>query len=207
MRFGFSLIEILVVLSIMVVVAGLAMPASMSMVRSWRLTMAGHAMVDKLNLARQSALTRNHTVEVRFYQYGDQAEGENARQPQTGRYRAFQLLEINDAGRYVPIGKVEHLPTSVIIDHSTQLTSLFSLSSGEKAGSPSYGSIPAVGINYNFIAFQYLADGSTNLTPRNSLWFLSLHDIHNGDSLTALPPNYCTIQIDPFNGHVTSYRP
>jgi len=206
-HFGFTLIEILTVMAIMGIIVGLTVPASMSSIRSSRLTMGVTTLIGQINLARQVAITQNCQVEVRFYQYGDSAEGENATQPLTGKFRSIQLVKYTDTGTYVPLGKLEHLPSGVILDQGTQISSIFNLGNGIKAGSAAYGSIPKVGTNYNFIAFRFLADGSTNLYPASSSWFLTFHDAHNGDSLAALPSNYFTVQIDSANGHVKTYRP
>jgi uncharacterized protein (TIGR02596 family) len=202
---AFSLIEMLLVMVIMGMLAALAIPSSMAMMSGMRLTTAGRTIVDKLTMARQRAIARNHTVEVRFYQYGDAAAGEDVSAASAGKYRAFQFWEFDDSGKYVALGKLERLPSSVIIDSNALLTSLFNVSAGVRTGGTN-GSLPEVGTAYNFIAFQFRPDGSTNLTP-NSLWFLSLHDIRNGDSLAVLPANYYTIQIDSSNGHIKSYRP
>lgn len=188
------------------IIVGFTVPASMSTIRSGRLTMGVTTLIGQINLARQVSITQNCQVEVRFYQYGDPAEGENATKPETGKFRSIQLVKYTD-GKYVPLGKLEHLPVGVILDQGTQVSSIFTLGTGIQAGSALLGSIPKVGTAYNFIAFRFLPDGSTNLFPSSSLWFLTFHDAHNGDSLAALPPNYYTVQIDSANGHIKTYRP
>ncbi len=202
---GFSLLELLVAVAIMVTAAVLVGPSSASMIDAWKLTLGGRNVVDKLNIARQRAISRNRTVEVRFYQYADSDAGEKTGAVASGKYRAFQTFEINETGQYVPFGKVERLPNTVAMERSGELTSLFNAPAGVRAGSGGE-TLPGLGTAYNFIAFQFKPDGSTNLS-HDALWFLTLCEIRAGDSLAALPPNYYTIQIDSFNGHIKSYRP
>lgn len=206
-RCAFTLLELLVVIAVVGVLAAFIAPAVNTMLRSSRLTQAGDHVVAVLGLARQTALTTNHSVEVRFYQYGDPAvPGEKADAPATGSYRAFQIVEFKDGGTELK-GRVEVLPSSIIFDSGATLSTLLG-SALAKTWTDVPPQIPAAGRNYNCRAFRFLADGSTNLPGTGgTLWFITLHNLVEGDGRATPPPNYTTLKIDPVNGSLKVYRP
>ena len=68
---AFSLVELLVVIAVIAIVAGYAVPAVTTMLKGSQLTQGSQMVVDQIALARQTALSRNRSVEVRFYKYAD----------------------------------------------------------------------------------------------------------------------------------------
>jgi len=163
-------------MSIIAIIIGFTMPAMNTVLKGSQLTQAGQMINDQLNLARQIALTKNHSVEVRFYQFGDpQAPGEQTAVPASGRYRAIQAFEIQDSGSAVPLSKVQQVPPSIIIDSVGALSSIISPPGAYVAPLPvltSYSAqtvpIARVGTNYNTVAFRFLPDGSVNLSKISS---------------------------------------
>lgn len=211
---AFTLLEILVVLSIIVLVAGLTTPAVTTILRGSSLTQGGQLVTDQLGLARQTALSRNRSVEVRFYQYGDpETPGEQENNPSSGKFRALQLFEIQESGTDAkPLGKVRTIPPSVIMDGGTALSSILGAAQSSSSPSAATGSdlnspIPRVDKQYNAVTFRFLPDGSTNLSPQTGSWFLTLHALKEGDRLSAPKADFFTIQIDAINGHFKTFRP
>jgi len=205
---GFSLIELLAVLTVIVLLASLVTPAAQSLLKGSALTQGGQMVGDLLSFARQSALSRSRSVEVRFYQYADPGEpGEAGAGAENGRFRAMQIFEIDDAGTAVPLGKVQLLPTAIIFDSGADLSSVLGRIAA-KSGADLNVSIPRVGKAYNSVAWQYSPEGSTNLTATGN-WFLTLHSQQDGDKLAAsqVPANFFTLHIEPVNGHIKVYRP
>lgn len=135
-----------------------------------------------------------------------------------------------------PISKPLRVPASVIIDagttqSATSLSGLLTYAAGGATGgwtnvgptasgtssvaqSAVAGTDPSifkVGTTYSYLAFQIEPDGSTNLNQADAIssLYITLHQLSNGDPVAkaSLPKNYFTIQVDPANGHVNTYRP
>lgn len=210
---AFTLVELLTVLGIIVIVAAFAMPAMNTVLKGSQLTQGAQMVSDQLSLARQTALSTNRSVEVRYYQYGDpQTPGEQAGNPASGKYRALQLFQVQDTGAVTPLGKLQSLPPSIIMDSGTTLSTLLGPSQAKTpvswTATDPQTSLPRVGTNYNCCYVRFLPNGSTNLPPNTgNPWFLTLHDMTYGDHLSSPPPNFFTIQLDPTNGHIKTFRP
>ena len=206
---GFSLVELLVVLGIVAILGALTVPAITTGLRGSALSQGAQKVTNEFAVARQMALTRNRTTEVRFYQVAKAGlNGESAGSPATGKYRAMQSFVFDSSGNATPLDKVQWLPESIIIDAGSTLSTLLgtTLAKSWTVGDPQIA-LPTVGTAYNARALQFLPDGATNLNPIGQQWFLTLHSLSFGDNLGALPKNFFILQIDAVNGHVQNYRP
>ena len=218
----------LVVMGIIAILLVLVVPAATTMIRGNDMTQGGQDLSNQLGLARQQALTLNHPVEVRFYQYADpNRAGESDGSPSTWKFRAMQAFVIAESGAATALGKVVHFPATFYIDSGSTLSPL--ISNAHPAGTPAQGSaiavttnpgptaissqnqtdsLPIIGKNYNSVTFRFYPDGSTNIgDPNVNVWFLTAHQVQDGDQLTTAPSNFLTIQIDPPNGNLREFRP
>lgn len=195
---AFSLIELIVVISIIGIIAVFAIPAASTIVMGTEMTRASQIVEGQFGLARQTAITKNHSIEVRLLFYGDPEQpGEvNLGAPTNStnwNYHAISLMEVLENGVRVALGKPERLPGSILIANDS-FTSFID-TSGE-TGTPVNGGtavaqqplflhtagnadppLPRMdqknAQNYKYRAFTYNPDGSTNLDPRGK-WYLTL---------------------------------
>lgn len=224
-RRGFSLIELIAVIGIIVLVATFAVPATTSIMRGSQLTQASQMLIDQISLGRQYALSKNRAVEVRFIRFADPEQpGETSGDPKTGQFRALQLMEINETGTPVPLSKMQMLPNAVVLS-DTELSSMLDQEGDAKLAltNPVPGRDPdlprkssAKGgssgkVDYEFVSFRFQPDGSTNLLPSQD-WFLTIHSL--SDSVKLQNPqrdvrkiNFFTVQVDPISGSTRSFRP
>ncbi len=224
---AFSLIELVVVISVLAILAAFSVPAVTSMLKGSSLTQASQMLVDQVNLARQLALSKNTIIEVRFYRYSDpDTPGEDVTKPAEGKFRAMQLFEVLPSGSALPAQgtKFEEFPNSVMMSASREspdsgISSLLdkgSLKTSEDfSKKDSYHvSVPELpkGIKkqYEFVSFRFMPDGSTTLGPTD-LWFITLHGINDRqkskDGKVTPPDNFFTLQIDPVTGATKIFRP
>ena len=217
---AFSLIELVVVIAIIAIIATFTVPAATTILRGSAITQASQTLSDQISLARQMALSKNRAVEVRFYQYADpEAPGETLTSPTTGQWRGIQLFEVLESGVAVPLDKAQPLPISVVMNPGT--TAAGTLSSLIKCAAPNTPKITAaaasdpelprgVARKYNYVAFRFLQDGSTNLSPAQAGgWFVTIHNLTPpvDPSATKPPANFFTLQIDPVSGSIKGFRP
>jgi uncharacterized protein (TIGR02596 family) len=193
----------------MAILAGFLAPAIGSILGGSNLTRGGEVLVGQLALARQLALSRNRVVEVRLFQYcSPTGPGEVGGSPASGRFRAMQSFEISESGDANALGRIQQLPDQVCIDSGGTLSSLIGAAGAPPVvpGATLGADIPQVGKNYNALSFQFRPDGSMNL-DRLGKWFLTVHSTKDADGAATPPANYVTIQIDPANGNINTFRP
>lgn len=207
---AFTLTELLVVITIIVIMASLMGPTLSSAMRGTALTQGADKVIGVLSLARQTAITKGQTVEVRFYAYVDPETPGDTRQ-----YHALQAFSIDDAGRASPLIKAQTLPQTVVMATNSFLgypaSSLLS-SSLANADAPSQLSIPRVKNNYTCSSFCFFRSGITSLLVSGNdtnVWSVTVVNAVDllGAGASKLPANYTTVTVDPYNGSIRTFRP
>lgn len=204
---GFSLVELLIVVALIIVLASLSVPAFSSINRASALTASNQAVAGLLEQARQTAVTRNRPVEVRWYCYKAGTDPE--------AYRALQLFIVESGPGGVPVtnplSRAIKLSSPVIIATNSRISSLMDDSKlptagREKSPDASAPKLPETGLNYKYRSFHFKANGGTDLSATDQ-WFITLQSQNDQPAANGAAANFATIQLDPQNGRTRVFRP
>ena len=225
---AFTLIEMLVVVTIIVLLLAFSTPALMRTMQASRLASTGDSLMGTISEAQQMAYAQNVPVELRFFRYNGDF-GDNS------QFRAYQLFKVVVATQgtgaaaqtkesIAPVGNLVKLSEGTIIATDSLLSPGISGNGLEdvKDGDVKPGYSGVDGATYN--AIRFMPDGScrkVGATTTQSgvtlagLTFQTLpqsfltvtYDIGVAVTEENLPKNFYTIQIDPFTGKARSYKP
>lgn len=213
---AFSLIELMIVLGVVGLLLAFAAPNLFSLISATSLTGEGQLVRNQLTYAQQLAISKNADVEVRFFKTADY----DSAMPEPA-FRAFQLYQYNQEGQLAPISSFFRIRPPVLVHE--RLSTLLKVGSGsadereKRYGfvAPSQGKaeVPAGKggslVVASYVAFRFRPDGSTNLPHRtagNDTWYLTLVQ-GEGVLNSAKPENYLCLQVNPYNGQVSEFRP
>ncbi len=200
---AFSLLELLIVIAILGLLAVLTVPALSSSMKGIKITQGTQLLLDQITLARQLALSKNRAVETRIYSYEDASIPGGKKS-----YRAMQNFELLDDGTVKPLDKMVRLPAEVILDSSATLSPLLGSSRAKQwTGTDTKTPLPGINTAYDTSAIVFRPNGYTDLPAGGQSWFLTLHAANDGDNLSAPPKNFSIIQIDPWTGRTSVFRP
>lgn len=188
---AFALIELVLVLGILAILISLAVPGLNSVLRASNLNRAGTLVKGSLNLARQEAVSKNKSTEVRFYKISDKGGS---------RWRGIQLWRVNQTQtgeQHIPINQMKLLPEGVIINENLSPLLMADPSVSGEVNTSNFGKA-------SYTGFRFAASGSVkgNLNSSNNYITVS----QNFDSGSE-PVNFYTLQISPITGRVSLYRP
>jgi uncharacterized protein (TIGR02596 family) len=198
---AFSLLELLLVITVIGIIMGLTVPAVRSIGGGTEMTVAADLLVAQLSLARQTALAKNRNTELRLYSFENEF-GEK-------RFHGLQVFisQEDSSTNAEPVGRMLKLPSSACVDSGNTLSPLIAQSpilSGSNLGV----SIPKAGLEYEAVSIGFRPDGSSYTTPAaSSQNFLTLRPWRLEDAQTTLPSNYAIVQISKATGQIRSYRP
>ena len=182
-RRGFSLVELLALISIFSLLVALIVPAIASRKESLNLGIAGTQWLESFEIARQTARTRNRKVEVRIYFEADK-EG-------------VQLFTTaGDGNSLTPMQGFVRLPVDVALSTNPLWSSILTESVSGTALSDARGT---------YYAFRYHPSGFTDLSGVNGPTLTLL--LRKDRLKSTLPANFSTLRIDLQTGLARAFRP
>lgn len=186
---GFTLVELMVVMGVILVLMTLLIPSMKSISGSTNLTSVTEEFAAKVNLARQRASTFNRQVAIRFWKQGA-----------SGPYRSYQLWEQVDSAdpaSWQPVERIRVLPNDVVITENTSYSTLL-------------GRFPLAthtdGRRYTEALFTP-AGSLVASSTQTAVTFIPDPKPAATGSISGLPPNFGVVSIQPMNAIPTIYRP
>lgn len=208
---GFSLVEMLVVLAIISILAVSTLAAFKGTQNGLNLKGSAGTFLSVINLARQTAITRNAPVDVRIYKVED-SSGNGVQV-----YRTFQLVipaSYSSLGTDEFVGKPVSLAGDVIVDSDVTYSPLLSSTSSPWYIANESTSAPKQIQNMPYVKFTFLPTGSINydttVTGTTSASpSLTLINEHGKGPIVANTPaaNYVTVVLDTVTGRASTYQP
>lgn len=192
---GFSLVELLVVMAVIVMLLAVAVPALNSVLAGSSVSRAGQMISDAFVLARQEAISKNQDVYVRFLRFADGVDP-------TAQWRAVQVWTREPApdgsSTGKSIGKLMKFPGETYLSTGAALSPLLerATDTGSLGDYASYE-------NVSFAGFRFRATGQIDGSLTNSNWVT----VRGATDQADPPRNYYTVQINPITGKVLTYRP
>lgn len=194
---AFSLVELLIVVAIVGILMGLAIPAFTSVAQNTSLMRGGDDVASMIVQAAQEARTQNRSVEVRFVKMPS-AEGE----PEA--FRAVQIWAENiRSGEMSPQQRLVTLPNGVILSEplSPPLDS-------------TNNTMSVRGKNHSYAALVFRANGqvfqrnqSNTIVPIASTNSMLTLVLNRESEATNLPANFFSVYINPNTGASRVFRP
>jgi uncharacterized protein (TIGR02596 family) len=199
-RRAFSLMELLVVVAIMGVMSVLTVPSITSTLRATRITSTGQLLLDELKFARQTAVSRNVPVEVRFYKLPDYNQAASST-PTV--YRAMQCFLIQN-GVATALTPPKFLPNPVIFSTVATDSPFFTSTDHAELAAASGTSLPGYpNTSWRYRCFQFAPHGSADLLSSENFFTVVLEN----DKSLSQGANFFTVQVNPISGAVQWYRP
>lgn len=219
---GFTLIETLVVVSIIVLILALTAPSLYSTIKATKLSSSGDSVLGFLSEAQQISVSGNVQVEVRFFKYATPMSP-------VSTFRSMQMFKIGHqpmsaGGQFTevsqPVGDLVRLSDGIVIVNDTANLSPLLPGDGFKdvkeGGAGSYSGNSEA--KYN--AIRFLPDGSCRVLSSTTGGAVTLtypalqqscitlcEDLGKQIAVDSLPLNFYCIQIDPYTGKMRTYRP
>ena len=185
---GFSLVELLIVMGILMLLVAVTIPSLSGLKRSSDMQVAATRAIEQFQLGRQIAKVKNRSVEMRIYTADKTALGAPS----------IQLFSVKDDGTLEAAERRVVLPNSVAFSESATFSDFLNKYS-TKTNDSKYG---------DFYSFRFRGGGQPALSVTNTppaLTIMSREDVERNSG--SLPPNYVTIQLEPQTGRPRVYRP
>lgn len=222
---AFTLVEMLTVVGIISLLVAIMAPALVDVVRSTRLNSSGDALINRISLAQQSAVSLSSEVEIRFYRYVDTTSD----RPQDNSFYAYQVVQSLPNGTERALSDPYFLESGIIITAQERLSPLMKttvqqvVSTNNKFLFTPPGSSSGDDVTYASLRFYpdggmrvlnssaTAADGAEVVAQAYTIpdfdgSFLIITESKDSQN-SEVGKNYYCIQIDSYTGRTRVYRP
>jgi len=190
------LLELLVVIAVVLILVSMASLGMNQILQSVRMEQAGRMILEEIQVARQFAVSRNLSVELRVI------EMPRGNVPGAPVFWCLQsgMRDMANTGNFTTVGRMVQLPVGVALSPEPGLSSII--------GSlpPLISTHPA----YRYIALVIRPTGALEPVsglPLNQPWFMTAVPENKLGAPLADISDFVTVQIDPWTARPTLYRP
>jgi uncharacterized protein (TIGR02596 family) len=191
LRAAFSLIELLLVMSIIALLASASILAVQGITSGRNITLAGSMVLDQMSLAQQTALTKNTRVRWQIVEVPDNRTGEDE------SYRLIRLQIFEPSNRTWRTLNQQLLPISISADARQNFYFSTLLKDAHQIDDLTYDGQRGASAAASSIVF--LPNGRTSLNP-SAIYSLTLHNPRKTN-------DFITIQVNPVSGRTRTFRP
>lgn len=233
-RAAFTLLEMLVVIGVIGILLTLTVPAVSGMMKSSRLTASGDQVLSLFSAAQQIASVEGRPVEIRFVKHKMAGGLYDAHYQTALILRSYQMGEVLPDGKPAAVhtsvlaADPVMLPQGIVISSNTSVkasslmdatpTLEYAATDSTKSKMKIFKGGALVDPILAYTPDKYCsviirAEG-TSLPLKDAAgtaqkWYVTLLDERDEEKATSFGDvhNFYCIQIDPINGHASSYRP
>lgn len=205
-RYAFTLIEVLVVVTILSILMAVGASIITGNMESMQMIQAIENTRHKMEYARQVAMTQNHRVELRIYRMKNETGTSTWNAFEIGTIETTPTLLPNSIPEEIfqPTSSLSRLPAGYAFHPATAFSSLLS-HTGIRTGTQAATDSPD-GHARDYASFQFLPDGRC-LLDTGEKWTLTIIKENQLVSTSALPANFATLQLDAATARLRLYRP
>ena len=195
-RCGYTLVEVLAVIGIMIAVLSLTIPTVGNIRSSAWLNEAAEIVSQQFLVARQQAIGKGMVAEVRFLE-------------KDNRWFGVQTVIYLQGGAVEPLTAVAKFPEGVAIEVSERLSPFLNSLNSETTTLNQYGAVNWRGLRFTPSGEATGPESAPALSADRAFLTIVLnHDLSASRPAGGAPPsNYATVQVTPATGRVTVYRP
>ena len=189
------------VIAIIGILISITIPLTSSLPASKELSSEADNLTSRINYCRLLAVSSGRPVELRFYlQPVLQVRDDEF-------YRATQVLTTDAEGIFQPEGRIQAFSGKVILSLNDEFSSI--LAGEPEAPDPNAASTGnKLARNLRYKPLRFLPEGSVALgRGADKHWTLTFLNWEPNMKEAELPPDFVTLQVDPFTAKVRRYEP
>lgn len=192
----------LAVIAVIALIVSATAPTLFSAMKANRLSGAGMELIARISLAQQMAVSRNHEVELRFYNFSE--ADDPGSEP---HYRSMLIVKPATAAGGSPeiLSDMSFMRDGIVIGATKELCPILE-DSDRKSENDSEERIPSATATYKSIRFRPDGTCDIGLVP-NEAYFTVVEQNDIRGSSTDIPKNFFAVQIDPYTSRCVTYRP
>lgn len=202
---AFTLIELLAVIAVIGLITATTVPMLFSTMKANRLSAAGEELVNRISLAQQMAVSRNHEIELRFYHYSDPEDGASK-----DHYRAMLIAQPapdpNAPGNVetIVLSDMSYMRNGIVIANDKDLSQILTEGSREDTADADRRIRNATA---SYKTIRFFPDGSCDVTLVTNKAYLTVVEERDFEREGGIPKNFFAVQVDHYTSRATTYRP